>query len=63
MSRKPGFNEDNPQLEEIREKGWCFIQRSKVTGEYGAPYIDHRYAEVTEKERPDDQEVLILGLD
>jgi len=34
----------NPGLEQIREQGYAWVIRSKVTGKCGAPFPDEEYA-------------------
>lgn len=38
------ISENNPDLDEMRERGWAWIQRSTITGKHGAPYTDDWYA-------------------
>ena len=47
------ISENNPDLDEMKERGWAWIQRNEVTGKHGAPYTDDEYAAI--KVREDDQ--------
>jgi len=38
------ISESNPCLEEMKERGWAWVQRSTVSDEYGAVYTDDEYA-------------------
>jgi len=38
------ISQNNPHLDEMKERGWAWIQRNEITGEYGAPYTDDEYA-------------------
>jgi len=38
------ISERNPDLDEMKERGWAWLQRSKVSKTCGAPYTDDEYA-------------------
>lgn len=47
------ISDNNPGLEEMRERGWAWLQRSRQTDgwKYGAPYTDDAYATHNVKSR------------
>jgi len=58
------ISDNNPHLELMEEKGWAFVQTNGF-GKYGAPYVDHDYAEefenTPEGHPRSDQELRIIS--
>lgn len=48
------LTDHNPEHDEIKEKGYAFIQAPKFGDAYGAPYVDEDY------EPTDDEQTRII---
>lgn len=52
----------NPDIDQIEEQGWAFINVETASGKPGAPYTSHDYAESAEERYEDDtREVRIIS--
>lgn len=69
------ISDDNPELDNIEEQGWCWIQGSTISDKWGCPYARNDWAEravemhhpeeemCIEPPKPGSQDLMIVWLD
>lgn len=53
----------NPDLEQIREQGYAWTIRSKITGNYGAPFADEEFVSESPSIAQGTNELLIIDFE